>query len=178
MHDDYEDTGDDFADDRPSKSQLKRDMDALQDLADKAQKHGLIIGIENEHACNIATAQETARVLAAIDHENLQVVWDPANAYISGEKPYPNGYRLLDATRIGHVHVKDCRLTVDANGAHKPLWGAVGTCDIDWKGQIEALAADGYRGYLHLETHWPGPDGNKFEGSKICGQNLNKLAGN
>ena len=32
MHDDYEDTGDDFADDRPSKSQLKRDMDALQDL--------------------------------------------------------------------------------------------------------------------------------------------------
>ncbi|MBO9685176.1 ribosome biogenesis factor YjgA [Roseateles chitosanitabidus] len=32
MHDDYEDTGDDFADDRPSKSQLKRDMDALQVL--------------------------------------------------------------------------------------------------------------------------------------------------
>ena len=157
---------------------FERVVDALQDLSDKAQKHGLIIGIENEHACNIATAQETAKVLAAIDHENLQVVWDPANAYLSGEKPFPNGYRLLDPTRIGHVHVKDCGLTLDANGAHKPVWGAVGTCDIDWKGQIEALAADGYRGYLHLETHWSGPEGNKFEGSKICGQNLHKLAGN
>lgn len=151
---------------------FERVVDALQDLSDKAQKHGLIIGIENEHACNIATAQETAKVLAAIDHENLQVVWDPANAYISGEKPYPNGYRLLDAKRIAHVHAKDCRLE-----GHKPIWGPLGTCDIDWKGQMEALAADGYKGYIHLETHWPGPDGNKFEGSRICGQNLQKLAG-
>ena len=75
---------------------FERVVDALQDLADQAGKHGLVIGLENEHACNIATAQETARVLAAIDHENLQVVWDPANAYISGEKPFPTGYRLLD----------------------------------------------------------------------------------
>ena len=40
---------------------------------------------------------------------------------------------------------------------------------------LYTLAADGYRGYLHLETHWPGPDGNKFEGSRICGANLRKL---
>ncbi len=151
---------------------FERVVDALQDLSDNAHKHGLIIGIENEHACNIATAQETAKVLAAIDHENLQVVWDPANAYISGEKPYPNGYRLLDAKRIAHVHAKDCQLD-----GHKPIWGPLGTCDIDWKGQLEALAADGYKGYIHLETHWAGPDGNKFEGSRICGQNLQKLAG-
>jgi sugar phosphate isomerase/epimerase len=150
---------------------FERVVDALQDLADKAQKHDLIIGIENEHACNIATAQETAKVLAAIDHENLQVVWDPANAYVSGERPYPNGYRLLDVSRIAHVHAKDCKL----NG-HKPIWGPLGECDIDWKGQLDALAADGYTGYINLETHWPGPDGNKFEGSRICGQNLQKLA--
>ena len=46
----------------------------------------MIIGLENEHACNIATGAETARVLAALDHPNLQVVWDPANAVVSGEK--------------------------------------------------------------------------------------------
>jgi sugar phosphate isomerase/epimerase len=150
---------------------FERVVCALQDLADKAQKHDLIIGIENEHACNIATAQETAKVLAAIDHENLQVVWDPANAYVSGERPYPNGYRLLDVRRIAHVHAKDCKLD-----GHKPIWGPLGECDIDWKGQLDALAADGYTGYINLETHWPGPDGNKFEGSRICGQNLQKLA--
>src|SRR6478609_3920618 len=52
---------------------------ALRSLAEKAAKENLIIGLENEHACNIATASETARVLSVIDHPNLQLVWDPAN---------------------------------------------------------------------------------------------------
>ena len=70
---------------------FERVVDLLQDLADKAGPHGLIIGLENDRACNIATAQEMAGVLAAIDHSNLQVVWDPAARYISGEKPFPIG---------------------------------------------------------------------------------------
>ena len=149
---------------------FERVVDALQELADKAGRHGLIIGIENEHACNIATAQETARVLAAVDHENMQVVWDPANAYVSGEKPFPSGYRLLETARIAHVHAKDCTLE-----GHKPLWCPLGEGDVDWAGQIDALAEDDYKGYIHLETHWAGPNGDKFEGSKICGRNLKKL---
>jgi L-ribulose-5-phosphate 3-epimerase len=149
---------------------FERVVDALQDLSDKAAKHGLIIGIENEHACNIATAQETARVLAAVDHDNLQVVWDPANAYVSGEKPFPSGYRLLETTRIAHVHAKDCTLA-----GHSPVWGPLGECDIDWEGQVDALAEDGYNGFIHLETHWAGPGGNKLEGSMICGRNLKRL---
>ena len=149
---------------------FERIVDALQDLSDKAGSEGLIIGLENEHACNIGTAQETARILAAIDHENLKVVWDPANAYVAGEEPFPTGYHLLDPTRIGHVHAKDCRLD-----GHKALWGELGKWDVDWKGQIDALAEDGYRGYIHIETHWPGPDGNKLEGSKICGRNLKHM---
>jgi len=149
---------------------FERVVDALQELSDKAASRGLIIGLENEHACNIATAQETARVLAAIDHQNLQVVWDPANAYCSGEIPFPNGYKLLDTTRIAHVHAKDCTLE-----GLKPVWGPLGERDIDWTGQIDALAEDGYKGFINLETHWPGPDGNKFEGSKICGRNLRAL---
>jgi sugar phosphate isomerase/epimerase len=149
---------------------FERVVDALQDLSDKAASHGLIIGLENEHACNIATAQETARVLAAVDHENLQVVWDPANAYVSGEKPFPSGYRLLESKRIAHVHAKDCTLE-----GHQPIWRPLGEGDIDWEGQIDALAEDGYNGFIHLETHWGGPGGDKFEGSKICGRNLKRL---
>jgi L-ribulose-5-phosphate 3-epimerase len=149
---------------------FERVVDALQEVSDKAARHGLIIGLENEHACNIATAQETARVLAAIDHQNLQVVWDPANAYVSGEKPFPTGYQLLDSRRIAHVHAKDCTLE-----GHKPVWGPLGECDIDWQGQLDALADDEYNGFIHLETHWPGPNGDKFEGSKICGRNLKRL---
>jgi sugar phosphate isomerase/epimerase len=149
---------------------FERVVDALQELADRAAEHDLIIGLENEGACNIATAQETARVLAAIDHDNLKVVWDPANAYLAGEEPFPRGYDLLDSRRIVHVHAKDCK--VEDN---KPLWGPVGKQDVDWVGQIAALKEDGYSGYINLETHWQGPGGNKLEGSKICGRNLKQL---
>ena len=34
---------------------------ALRALAEQAAEHGVIIGLENEHACNIATGAETAR---------------------------------------------------------------------------------------------------------------------
>jgi sugar phosphate isomerase/epimerase len=143
---------------------------ALRALAAKAAPHGLIIGLENEHACNIATAAETARVLAAIGHPNLQVVWDPCNALVSGENPFPEGYRRLPPKRIVHVHAKDCFVT-----GHKPTFGALGECGIDWKGQIAALLADGYKGYVSLETHWLGPGGDKHAASMICGRNLKAL---
>ncbi len=146
-------------------------VNALGKLAGEAAREDLIIGLENEHACNIATASETARVLEAVKHPNLGVVWDPANAYVAGENPFPEGYGLLLPERIVHVHAKDCHLE-----GHKPVWGPLGTRAIDWKGQIEALLRDGYTGYLSLETHWPGPGGDKLEASRICGWNLRGLA--
>jgi len=143
---------------------------ALRALAEKAAKHDLIIGLENEQACNIATGEETARILAAIDHPHLQLVWDPCNALVSGENPFPQGYRRLTVRRIVHVHAKDCFVT-----DHKPTFGPLGECGIDWKGQVAALVADGYKGYISLETHWPGPAGDKHAGSMICGRNLKAL---
>jgi len=143
---------------------------ALEDLATKAAGHGKIIGLENEHACNVATAEDTARVLSALKHPNLKVVWDPANAYISGETPFPDGYRRLPLERIAHVHAKDCFLE-----DRRYIFGPLGLCGIDWRGQVRALAADGYQVYISLETHWPGPQGNKHLASVICGENLKAL---
>lgn len=149
---------------------FERVVEALRNLADLAAKEDLTIGLENEHACNIATAAETRKVLDVIDHPALKVVWDPANAYVSGENPFPGGYALLPANRIVHVHAKDCRMD-----GHKPLWGPLGECDIDWRGQFDALYRDEYRGYVNLETHWQGPGGDKHEASMICGRNLRAL---
>ncbi len=143
---------------------------ALEDLAGQAAPHGRIIGLENEHACNIATGRETARVLEAVPHPNLKVVWDPANACVSGETPYPDGYRSLPVERIVHVHAKDCRVE-----GQRPIWCALGEGGVDWKGQIHALAEDGYQGWISLETHWQGPRGDKLEASVICGRILKAL---
>ena len=57
-------------------------VEALGQLARLAEKEDLIIGLENEHACNIGTAAETARVLDFVPNPHLMVVWDPANALV------------------------------------------------------------------------------------------------
>ena len=149
---------------------LDRVASALRALAGEAGRLGIVIGIENEHACNIATATETARLLATVDDPALQVIWDPANAYVAGETPYPDGYSRLPLSRIVHVHAKDCHVK-----DHVPVFGPLGEMGIDWRGQITALVRDGYRGGISLETHWTGPDGDRFQGSVICGRNLQTL---
>ena len=144
-----------------------RVVSALRQLADEAQTRGLIIGIENEHACNIATGSETARLLAAVDHPALRAIWDPANALVAGETPYPQGYQYIPLSRIVHVHAKDCTVS-----NRVPTFGPLGEMGIDWRGQLAALASGGYRRTISLETHWKGPKGDKFQGSIICGRAL------
>lgn len=143
----------------------------LAELASLAERADLLIGLENEHACNVGTAAEAAQILHAVEHKNLGLVWDPANALVAGEDPFPNGYSLLPKRRIVHVHAKDCHMQ-----GHTPVWGPLGTRSVRWKEQIAALLADGYQGYISLETHWPGPGKNKQEASRICGWNLRGLA--
>jgi sugar phosphate isomerase/epimerase len=109
-------------------------------------------------------------LLEAVDHPALRVIWDPANALVAGETPYPDGYRAIPIARIVHVHAKDCTVA-----GHVPTFGPLGEMGpdgVDWRGQLAALARDGYRGAISLETHWKGPHGNKFQGSLICGRNL------
>jgi sugar phosphate isomerase/epimerase len=143
---------------------------ALHKLADDAGRRGLIVGLENEHACNVATGAETAAMMARVVHPALRIIWDPANALVAGEVGYPDGYAKLPVDRIVHVHAKDCRV---AN--HVPTWGVPGEMDVHWPAQLAALVRDGYRGAVSLETHWAGPNGNKLEGSRIAGRRLRSL---
>jgi L-ribulose-5-phosphate 3-epimerase len=135
-----------------------------------AASQGLIVGLENEHACNVGTAAEVVRIFADVPNANVQLVWDPANMLVGGEEPFPGGYAILPKSRIAHVHAKDCEMQ-----GHKPEWGPLGSRHVDWKGQIAALLADGYAGAVSLETHWAGPGGDKMLASTICGWNLRGL---
>ena len=33
--------------------------------------------------------------------------WDPGNAAMRGETPFPNGYAAIPKNRIAHMHLKD-----------------------------------------------------------------------
>ena len=149
-----------------------RIIEALHGAVEKAAAAGVKIGLENEHACNIATASESAPILDAIQHPSFGLVWDPANCYIAGEVPYPDGYGRLAANRILHVHAKDGVLPP---GSDRMNWGDVGAGEVDWTGQLSAMLRDGYAGMVSLETHWGGPGGDKFKGSTICARSLQRL---
>jgi L-ribulose-5-phosphate 3-epimerase len=125
----------------------------LRDAASAAGKKGVILLLENEPACNTATAAESAKVLAAVQSPYLMLNWDPGNAATRDETPYPDGYNLLPKDRIGHCHCKDAVKKPDGKAYE---WAAMGRGRIDWVGQFKALKRDGYRFAVSLETHWRG----------------------
>jgi sugar phosphate isomerase/epimerase len=125
----------------------------LQEAASQLGKHGLILLLENEFACNTATGAEGAKTLSAVPAPNFLLNWDPGNAAARGETPYPNGWELLPKNRVGHCHCKDMLRKSDAQGFE---WMPVGKGTIDWVGQFEALKKSGYKLGVSLETHWAG----------------------
>jgi L-ribulose-5-phosphate 3-epimerase len=147
-----------------------RTAEELRALAEVAERSGVIIGLENEQACNVATSSEAAKMVMAVDHPNLQVVWDPANGHVSGESAFPEGYQSIPFSKLGHVHVKDCRVI-----AGQPTWVRLGDGEVEWEQIIGALARQGYAGRIHLETHWAGTNGDKLEASRVCTGVLREL---
>jgi L-ribulose-5-phosphate 3-epimerase len=143
--------------------------DKLRDAAAKAEKKGIILVLENEPACNTATAAEAVNVLSAVQSPSLMLNWDPGNAAASGEIPYPDGYNLLPKERIGHCHCKD---TVKQGKGYD--WAPMGGGMIDWAGQFKALKRDGYRYAVSLETHWSG-GGSPEECSRKSWAGMKKL---
>jgi L-ribulose-5-phosphate 3-epimerase len=143
--------------------------DKLREAATKAEKKGIILVLENEPACNTATAHEAEKVLSAIQSRSFMLNWDPGNAAASGEVPYPDGYNLLPKDRIGHCHCKDA--VKKGNGYD---WAPMGGGIIDWAGQFKALKRDGYHFAVSLETHWNG-GGSPEESSRKSWAGMKKL---
>lgn len=136
---------------------------AYEEPARLAREAGVILAVENEHACYVGTGAEVARVVAAIGSDHVRICWDPGNALCAGEQPYPTGYEAV-ASRLAHVHVKDATLSADG----QPQWCVIGDGVIDYAGQFDALRRDGYRGYISLETHYVPQGGAPEDGSRPC----------
>jgi L-ribulose-5-phosphate 3-epimerase len=122
----------------------------IAEAARRTEAAELTLGMENEHACNLATGAETRWVLDRVPSLALGVIWDPGNEAVMDSEPFPAGYDQV-RDRVVHIHLKDA----DENGK----WTKMGTGIIDYRGQFRALAEDGYAGLLSLETHYEAPDG-------------------
>jgi len=126
-------------------------VDDFRALAERAAARGLTIAIENEPICFACTGASLARFVAALGHPAARINWDPGNDLHTGEQPFPEGYGHVKPY-LAHVHVKDYRRT-NGKGQCVPA----GEGDADWPGQLRALQADGYAGFVVVETHFKPP---------------------
>ncbi len=133
---------------------LPQDDDSLRSCAvgyfrraaEIAERHNMVIAIENEPGFWCDTGANTASILHEVDSMHLRANWDPANALGTDEVPYPNGYTALKPY-IANVHVKD---TIEGSLLRCV---PVGQGKIAWKEQVRALLEDNIVSHLTIETH-------------------------
>ena len=131
--------------DRPAGAPPEGVVSALRQAAETAAAAGLELAIEPEPGFWADTGERTAELVRLVDYPALGVNWDPCNALLAGDTPFPGGYRALRSL-VKHVHFKDIRYL--AAGWEFALDGV-----IPWGKQIEALEADGYKGFIAIEPH-------------------------
>jgi L-ribulose-5-phosphate 3-epimerase len=145
--------------------------DRIGKAARLAEKNDIVLMIENEHECNVGTGKELGRILRDVNSPALRGVWDPGNAIMLGETPFPDGYEAVKGL-FPHMHIKDARKNAQTG---KLEWAPVGGGLIDFKGQFAALHKEKYSGTMSLETHYRRPDGNKAESTRESLEGLLKV---
>lgn len=131
----------------------------LNEMGAIARKKGMQLLIENEGSQNVATSAELVELLALTPDPAVGINWDPVNG-MSREKPFPDGYHLLPKKRLGNVQMKARALII-------------GPDFLDWGGILSALATDGYKGEVGLETHVF--DGTLIEKAHLCMKEIQRL---
>ncbi len=121
-------------------SLFPRIAEIIGEMAELAAQEKIRLLVENEGSCNVATCAELAALVQLLPSPAVGINWDPLNGVRFGEPPFPDGYALLPKHRIGNVQIKGRSILP-------------GPQQLDWPAIFAALAHDGYRGQVGLETH-------------------------
>lgn len=114
------------------------------------QRRGKTLLLEADPSVNTSNHAALAALLRAIGSPHVRAIFDPGNCLYDplGETPFPEGY---DAIRpwFAHVHIKDA-----VRGAQDTQCVKVGDGQVNYPTLLRRLAADGYDGWLSMETHY------------------------
>jgi sugar phosphate isomerase/epimerase len=124
-----------------------RIADIIGGMAELGSKEGVKTLVENEVPCNVVTCAEFASFMKLVPEKTVGINWDPMNGTSRKEVQFPDGYKLLPLNRLWNVQIKGHTLLDPAQ-------------ILDWGGVFKALARDGYKHEIGLETHY-------FDGTKI-----------
>ncbi|BCH35624.1 xylose isomerase [Mesorhizobium sp. L-8-10] len=118
----------------------------LAEAAEATRAAGFELLVETEEGFWADTGARSAALIGRVGSPGLGINWDPANALIEGDVPFPEGYAALKHL-VRNVHFKDARRYPDGT------WELLADGDVDWAGQIAALVTDGYDGAIAVEPH-------------------------
>lgn len=140
----------------------------MQKCGDLAEEHNVRLAMEIHNGSLIETVEGAERLLAMINRENVGVIHDAGNMYITGTDYGEESVQRL-GKKIFHVHVKD-ELRIDdenlpgsfrnltANGNELFQQQMLGKGGVDHLPLFKALKKIGYSGYLSTECHAAKPD--------------------
>jgi L-ribulose-5-phosphate 3-epimerase len=128
--------------DMTNASQVATFVAMMKEVARYAEKHGVVVGIEDW-----ISAEDNIKLLDAIGSDYIAVYYDAHN--IVARKATNDIYaepRLL-GKRINQVHVKNADMLLSTSGGR-----------IDWPRMAQQFYDIGYRGWYVLETNSPTKD--------------------
>lgn len=106
--------------------------------------------LEADPSVNTTNHASLAHLLDVLDDLAFGAIFDPGNDIYDPlhERPYPEGYEAI-RPYLTHVHIKDA---VIVNGEISCV--KTGTGLVNYPALLRRLAADGYEGWLSIETHY------------------------
>ena len=136
---------------------------SLSECGDYAGQFNIRLCIENHFGTMATSAAETVKVVKAIDHPQVGILYDQANIAFFPAEEYNEAIEL-QKDKIFYVHCKD--LVYNTEKTHKPKFSMVthvnpedrtvrskipGEGILDWPKILMKLASIGYDGWISLE---------------------------
>jgi len=119
---------------------MRRVIEVLAELAPRAEKAGVVLGVES-----YLSAEDHLRILNAVQSKAVGVYYDVKNMADAGHDPVAS-LQKLGADRIRKIHLKDTPYLENGSGK------------VDWPAMAAAIRRIDYGGWIILETGAPSND--------------------
>jgi sugar phosphate isomerase/epimerase len=128
--------------------------DRLHPAVALAASHGVVLALETCPHTYLAQTRPTLEVIRRIDSPWLRLLWDPSNAFRSGDAD------ILDlvgeaAPYLAHLHVKGIQMGEGFPNGHRYV--PLDQGQVDYSTLVRRLAEAGYSGFASLEPHYALP---------------------
>ena len=140
-------------------------VQSFHELAGVAAHAGVVLCAENHFGTMTQTAEDTAKLVLALDSPSVRVLYDQANLTFTHDEDIDDAF-AVQGDLIGHVHVKDlifrdpnapfvasetARVHADERAV---ISRVVGDGSLDWPRALRRLRETGYNDVLSLEYEY------------------------